>query len=252
MSRVVQISSSIAVILLLVAACGRSPEMQPTLAKGSSVDPLGDIQLWQECSRDQASKYGPGNDDGKALIKAASCFAILAEDGSNGKFQLEDAQNGRVLAEMAVKKYPNSGVARYMLAYLTALEAEHDPVRGLQLVPVIEAQAKQAASLNPGVDYGGADRLLGELYLRAPEFPVSVGDTSKAVIHYRRAYTLDPDFSENHLGLVEALLSDGDQQEACRELKNFYVLRTETLNEKVRQRSLDLFQRVCELIGQNE
>lgn len=246
-------SISIAVFLLLVAACGRSPEIHPSLAKGPSVDPLSDIQLWQECSRDQAKKYGQAKDDGKSLFKAASCFATFVENGSNGKVQLEDAQHGRDLVEMAVKKYPTSGAAHYMLAYLTALIAEHDPLRGLQLVPDIEAQAKLAASLNPDVDRGGADRLLGELYLRAPEFPVSVGDSSKAVIHYRRAYTLAPDFPENLFGLVEALLSDEEGGEACRQLKDFFAVRFHTIeSEDVRQKSLDLFQQVCEIVENTE
>ena len=113
-------------------------------------------------------------------------------------------------------------MARYLAANLTALEAKYDPLRGLELVPTIQREALAAARLDPKLDHGGPDRMLGELYLRAPGFPVSIGDSGKAVIYYRRALTQDPNFPENRLGLVEALLADDENVEACKELSNFF------------------------------
>lgn len=248
-----RIKNSISALFLLLIACSRPFIQQPPVVVDPLGDPLGDIKLWQDCSREEAHRVIKSKEDGAALLQAVSCYAVLVEQGSSGISQLEDAKRGRKLAEEVVHIYPTSGVAHYMLAYLTGLEAEHDPLRGLDLVPFLEVQAKQAAALNPKADNGGADRLLGELYLRAPEFPVSVGDTSKAVIHYRRAYTLAPEHPENHLGFVEALLSDGEQIVACKELKSFYARKSVNLeNQVVWQKSLDLFHRVCKLIEQVE
>ena len=109
------------------------------------------------------------------------------------------------MAEAAVKAFPEDATAHYLTAYLAGLEAENDPARGLELVPVIEREALTAAHLNPNMDNGGPDRMLGELYLRGPSFPMSVGDLEKAVTHFRKAVKLAPNFLPNRLGLAEAL-----------------------------------------------
>ena len=57
--------------------------------------------------------------------------------------------------------------------------------------------------------------MLGELYLRAPSYPISVGNRGKSLSHYRRAVSLDPDFVENRLGLAEALAESHRSAEAC-------------------------------------
>ena len=60
--------------------------------------------------------------------------------------------------------------------------------------------------------------MLGELYLRAPGFPFSVGDYQKAIIHFKRALEYSPGFFPNRYGLVQALLNEGDLAEGCKEL----------------------------------
>jgi hypothetical protein len=179
--------------------------------------------LPDECSRSEAEEWGAQADAiPGAGLKAAACFLVLAREGKEQRARLADAQKGRALVEKVLKSDGQNGFAHYVLAFLTGLVAENNSAQGLRLVPVIEREALEAANLDPGVDHGGPDRLLGELYLRAPSFPMSVGDSSKAIYHFRRALGLAPGDLANRLGLVEALLAEGEGQEACGELKQAF------------------------------
>jgi hypothetical protein len=176
--------------------------------------------LPDECTRAQAEEWAEGSVASRdAGLKAAACYVILARSGKDQGSRLEDARRGRVLVERALHSDRRNGLAHYLMACLRGLEAENDAVMGLRLVPMIEREALEAAHLDPRVDHGGPDRLLGELYLRAPSFPVSVGDYARAAAHFRRAVEVAPDHLENRLGLVEALLAEGDDEAACGELQ---------------------------------
>jgi hypothetical protein len=186
-----------------------------------------------------------------AALKAASCFVVLIGEGGKKEVQLADARRGRNLAERAVSIYPGSGLAHYLAAYLTGLEAERDPMRGLDFVLVIEREAKLAAELAPGVDHGGPDRMLGELYLRAPGFPMSVGDPGKALFHYRRSVDLAPGYLENRLGLAEALFHDEQNAKSCDELTK--VLSAMPPQEDFRatwKKAISLLERLCPAPGE--
>jgi hypothetical protein len=138
---------------------------------------------------------------------------VRAETDQGAK--LAHARQGRELAEAAVRLRPDSGEAHYLLAYLTGLVADESRLQALSLVPVIEREAGLAAGIDPGLDCGGPDRMLGELYLQAPGRPWSIGDAGKAVDHFRRASALAPGCVANRLGLAKALLKTNHDQEAC-------------------------------------
>ena len=179
------------------------------------------IVLWEPCTREQAERWAADAErDGTAALRAASCYATLVERAKEKSTGLEDAWRGRAAAEAAVRNFPGSGLAHYLAAYLAGLHAERDRLRGLGLVRIIEREAQRAADLDPGLDRGGPDRMLAELYMRAPAYPFSVGDRGKAVRHYRRAVAVEPTASENRLGLAEALLADNKPGEACAELRS--------------------------------
>lgn len=178
------------------------------------------------CSREQAGSWasraakkgnGAAEDEAAALaaLKAANCYIFLSKAAGDKAMRLNDAIRGRELAEIAVDLLPENALAHYLLAYLSGLEAELAQIRGLALVPVIEREALIAAESGPEIDRGGPDRMLGELYLRAPAFPLSVGDSSKALIHFERAVAQAPENLENRAGVVEALLAEEQYGAAC-------------------------------------
>jgi tetratricopeptide (TPR) repeat protein len=207
---------SLLMILLFLAACA------PMGGKSGheTVVGSGALFLWSPCTPNQALVWEQksGQAPGTAL-QAARCYAVLARNGKTRSERLTNAVKGRKLAEKAVAQDPENGAACYLAAYLAGLEAENNSLKGLALVPVIERGALEASRLNPALDHGGPDRMLGELYLRAPDPPVSVGDLDKAISHYRRAVSQDPDFVENRLGLAEAYLEDEDPGAACEQLQ---------------------------------
>ncbi|MHC1741396.1 MAG: tetratricopeptide repeat protein [Syntrophobacteraceae bacterium] len=182
----------------------------------------------------------------EAGFRAAGCYLVLARDGAEQRVRLADAKKGRLLAERLVKADSQNGFAHYLLAYLTGLVAENNSAQGLRLVGIIEREALEAANLDPKVDQGGPDRLLGELYLRAPSFPMSVGDFSKAIFHFRRAVTLAPGHVENRLGLVETLLAEDEKQEACGELREaLSTLVVPDGPKSSREKALKLMESLC-------
>ncbi len=171
------------------------------------------------------------------------------KQGKDKGLRLADAVKGRKLAETAVTMLPRSGLAHYLYAYLTGLEAENDSLRGLQLVPVIEREALFASNLDPAIDRGGPDRMLGELYLRAPGMPVSIGNLEKAIAHFRRASTIAPGCAENRMGLVEALLEEGDVEKTCKQLhKLLSNIPPARSSEEPWQKALALLERLCTMV----
>ncbi len=208
----------IALTLLLVAC---APTVPPPPSAAGRVAPTAAVPVPGPCSRAQAESWAAA-DDAASVQQAAACYAWLAQSDQEREKQLADAKRGRELAEKALRLKPESGPAHYLNAYLAGLEAERQPLHGRALVPVIEREAQAAADLNPDFDRGGPDRMLGELYLRAPGPPISIGDPEKAVAHYRRAVEVAPENTENRLGLAEALLADDQDKAACDQLQNYF------------------------------
>ncbi len=239
-------------LLFLTGACthgeqhsiqnGRPAEGQ--LTENSSV-------LYKPCTRDEAEALSlKALEIPSAGLEAASCYAFLVRQEKNSAQKLADAREGRRLAEAAAQAFPENGRAHYLTACLAGLEAQNDSARGLELVPVIERDALTAAQLNPTIDNGGPDRMLGELYLRAPAFPISVGDVEKSILHYRKAVSLAPNFLQNRLGLVEALLENEDAFEACLELEKIYTrMPPKEGRAEDWKRSLKSLKKICEMCG---
>lgn len=208
------------------------------------------FDLWESCDSAQAEAYRKAADENAtAALRGAACFAYLVDRASG---DLDAAEKGRKLAERAVVAYPESAEAHYLLGYLAGLVAQRNTLRALSLVPVIEREALVAIELNPSLDQAGPARMLGDLYLRAPEFPVSIGDPSLAVEYFRQAVELVPDQADNRLGLIEALLVEDQTADACQQLQHLWQgLAPEEDPGSVWQRGLDLQLRLCEGLDDN-
>jgi len=239
------------VFLFVLAACAHVPDQAVHKSETGTVSVTAEtgFHVCAPCTRNQAQRWATAaRRDGPSALKAANCYAFLVRQGKDKELRLTDAVKGRKLAEAAVILLPRNGLAHYLYAYLTGLEAENDSLRGLELVPVIQREALLASDLNPAVDYGGPHRMLGELYLRAPGFPISIGNYARAVDHYRLAVDQDPEFLENRLGLAEALLSEEEPGKACFELRN--ILSEMPPNSKINpqwKRALKLLKRLCDM-----
>jgi len=241
---------SLWIILLFLTACAPIKGMSRHETIVDSITGATEkSSLWSLCTRNQALMWVQQSEqDPGAALRAARCYAVLARNGTSQSVRLENAVKGRNMAEAVVARDPKNPTAHYLVAYLAGLEAENQPLKGLSLVPVIEQGALEASRLNPGLDHGGPDRMLGELYLRAPDPPVSIGDLEKAILHYQRAVMQAPDFVENRLGLAEAYLEDEDHGSACDQLQRV-LIRIPPADgwEGPWTQTLDLMKRFCEM-----
>lgn len=245
--------SNLFVFLFVLAACTHLPDQSvPRTEKGAVSAITGsDFPICAPCTRKQAQEWEKAaGGDGTSALKTANCYAFLVGQEKDKELRLADARKGRKLAEAAVTMLPESGLAHYLYAYLTGLEAENDPLRGLELVPIIEREAALAARYDPEINEAGPDRMLGELYLRTPGMPLSIGDLEKAAAHYRRAISIAPKNTENQLGLVETLLEEGKDEEACAYLHRLLSdMRPARSSEASWRQTLGLLKRLCTVTG---
>ena len=242
---------SLFIVFLVLAACTHLPDQSVHKTETGTVSTTTEtgFSICAPCTRNQAQSWAAAaGRDGPSALKAANCYGFLVKQGKDKELRLADAVKGRKLAEVAATMLPRSGLAHYLYAYLTGLEAENNSLRGLELVPVIEREALLAAKLNPEVDGAGPDRMLGELYLRAPGAPLSIGDLEKAAAHYRRAIAIAPKHTDNRLGLVETLLEDGEDEEACTQLHGLLSdMRPVRTSEISWRKTLGLLKRLCSM-----
>jgi hypothetical protein len=78
----------------------------------------------------------------------------------------------------------------------------------------MEAAWLKAIALDARCDYAGPHRLLGLLYQGAPSWPVSVGNRKAARQQFAKATQVAPDYPDNWLCQLEALLEWDDLQTA--------------------------------------
>lgn len=232
------------VICTLCGCAAPSLKIEPAVI-GSPVTAPEGVVLWDPCDSNQAEGFRlAAIEDSAAALQGAACYTYLVERAGG---DLDAAEAGRKLAEQAVGAFPESADAHYLLGYLSGLVAQRNPLRALSLVPVIERESLSALELNPHLDEAGPARMLGDLYLRAPEFPVSVGDPALAIEYFQQAVELFPEQVDNRLGFIEALLSEEKTADACRQLQYLWQsLAPQQDPDGVWRQGLDLQLRMCE------
>jgi hypothetical protein len=109
-------------------------------------------------------------------------------------------------ARAAISKNSNSVAAHYYLALDLGQLARTKMLGALKILQDMEAALKRTIELDAKFDYAGGHRTIGVLYLEAPGWPTSVGNKNKARFHLTQALTLAPEFPDNHICLMEALL----------------------------------------------
>jgi hypothetical protein len=150
---------------------------------------------------------------------ARACFD-RAEFATNKTERAAIAEQGIAACRLAVVREPKSAPAHYYLAMDLGQLAQTRTLGALKIVPEMEREFAAARQLDEQFDYAGPDRNLGLLYSEAPGWPTSIGSRSKARQHLQRAAALAPDYPENRLNLIEALLKWSDRPAAQREMKS--------------------------------
>ena len=139
------------------------------------------------------------------------------DDEQREKLALE----GIAVSEHWRAKKPQEVGVLYYLAMNKGQLARTRLWTALGLVEEMEQLFQTTRGLDEKFDYGGPDRNLGLLYLDAPGWPASIGNKTKARTHLSRALELVPDYPENHLCLMEALLRWKDKDALARRMKAY-------------------------------
>jgi len=140
---------------------------------------------------------------GSAWQFARACFD-LADYSTNDHQRAKLAEEGIAAARADLRASPDSGPGHFYLALNLAQLARTKGFGALSLIREMEKSFLRAIELDPHLARAGPDRSLGMLYLDAPGWPVSIGSKRKAREHLERAVSLEPDYPDNHLSLLEA------------------------------------------------
>jgi tetratricopeptide (TPR) repeat protein len=129
-----------------------------------------------------------------------------AEFSTNHTERATLANEGIALCRRLVAAQPENIGGHFYLGLNLGQLARTKLFGALPLVDEMEGAFLKSRALDEKFAFAGPDRYLGLLYLEAPGWPVSVGSRAKAHKHLTRAVELAPDFPENRLNLLEALL----------------------------------------------
>lgn len=144
-------------------------------------------------------------------------FGEYADDGADKlAFFEEGVECGKTGTEIDA----DSVEANFWLAVnYGAFGQEKGIMQSLALINPIKELAEKTIELDETYFYGGAWRVLGRLYHKAPGFPFSIGSTKKAIECLEKAVAIGPKFYLNRLFLAEAYISNRDKSKAREHLE---------------------------------
>ena len=179
-----------------------------------------------------AGKEGPSS---TSLIEMARLCFILGEL-TGGDERLIYFNKGKSYSESLVQEQPDRVEGHYWLALnLCGIAETLGAGNALLLIPTIVDHLETARLLDETYDQGGPLRVLGRIYCRAPDWPLSEGNLSKSLKRLRTAVTIAPENSTNHLYLAKTLIELGKFEEAFVELNRVRTSKEAVLPCKVEE-----------------
>jgi hypothetical protein len=123
----------------------------------------------------------------------------------------EAVEAGQRCEELA----PSTPGCDYALALALGVQAREQKASALSKLPTMVRLLRAAAERDPGLDFAGPNRVLAQVLVRAPGWPLGPGDAEAGVESARRAVALAPDHAPNQAALAEALHAAGDEPGAA-------------------------------------
>lgn len=174
---------------------------------------------------------------------AKICF-LLADRTETDRVRRERfASEGVGWAERALAQGDEeNGEVYYYRAVNLGITVEKHPVAAMKSLDRIVASLEKALELAPDVHNAGPSRVLGMVFLKAPQWPKGIGDGDKAMELLRDAVRKSPGYPMNHIFYARALWEvegeDGSQEiTAC--LEEAARLLNQEQWEPVRERWMD-------------
>lgn len=225
------------VILAAGGGCARIPASSPPVGFAREVEEMtvaGDPAERREAAAAFVSYSAP-------LAKQLAAFTLLQriyeEDPADREAALLLARSALLLSGLLDEPEEKYGVIRKGFEAAAAAGGDGDEPEaayyyGTHLGMLIEEKGLTAsgelgrfeaalhrALARPETDQGGPLRVLGMLYLRAPAWPLGVGDLEAALDYLERAARDYPDYPENHIFFAYALGEAGRTGEARERLE---------------------------------
>ncbi len=214
------VSGALAIVLSACGGIPHAPEGAITLTEPAAELSGGRDALVAEA--DRATALGPAGPDLERALDALQRVLWAAPEDDEASWKAlrafhylsvgrdEDETNtvGRrcqPLASRVAAGDPGPRAAMYAAACLGQYARATE---NMDLVKEVVRLLVLARKADPQVEAFGPDRILGAIYLRAPAWPVSVGDIDKGLGHLKAAARGAPAWPENHLLLAEAYASD--------------------------------------------
>jgi tetratricopeptide (TPR) repeat protein len=154
-----------------------------------------------------------------ALLQLARAAFDWAEFADKDDPRASIANIGIDAARAAVERETTNAAAHYWLGMNLGQLARTKSLGALRIVREMEEEFHGASTLDPHTDHAGPDRSLGFLYRDAPGWPTSIGSRKKAREHFEHAIELNPEFPDNHLGLLESFDEWDEAQNFVRQMK---------------------------------
>jgi tetratricopeptide (TPR) repeat protein len=149
---------------------------------------------------------------------ARACYWLAAhhpEPEARRSAALRGAQIGAAASRLAASDPASHYFHALNLGILSEIEG-----RGLRRVSVMAELVQRVIALDERFEHAGGHRFFGILCDKTKDNPlVAFGDVDDALRHLRRACELFPDYGGNQLALAEALLGDGEVDEARQRLE---------------------------------
>ena len=197
-------SIAIALCAAVFAACSKVPETTvalkpaPTFQGNRSYDHLAreargaflkeprDVATVEISAQRYKEAIAIRADEYEVLWEAARSCVWLGNYGPEDK-RKDYVKQGLEYASTAVKRKPKGEEGLFYDGALAGKLADLDFMYGADGVKIIEGRMLQLIANKSTFIYGGPDRVLATLYMRAPGAPLSVGDYDKALKHMQRA-----------------------------------------------------------------
>lgn len=211
---------SITLCAAMFAACSQVPEQTvarkpvPTPQKNRSYDQLAregrgaflkeprDIDTVEISAQMYKDAIAIRADEYEVLWEAARSCVWLGNYGPEGKRE-DYVKQGLEYANTAVQLKPKGEEGLFYHGALAGKLADLDVLYGADAIKIIEGRMRQLIANKSTFLYGGPDRVLATLYMRAPGAPLSVGDYDKAWTHMQRALQIESHWLENQLSMAE-------------------------------------------------
>ena len=170
---------------------------------GQESDFIDQAELAYKAAQDLYAKKSSSPQEAVNLAHAAFDYADLAP---NDVIREQVANHGIAVARAAIAAHTNCVGAHYYLALDIGQLARTKMWGALKLLTEMERELKYVIQKDPKYHYAGGHRTIGVLYSEAPGWPTSVGDRKKARYNLEKAVEIAPEYPENHICYMEALV----------------------------------------------